>query len=138
PIDPNRTGCCGGTRTGPPNDVEITQPAERTRRGQLGKARDLLAGPALEIGGDEEWPPRATHQLSRQRQHRVGPAAEQYEPADTKRERARDGRGFVCEAPVGIGSEGGEYQSCGISHAGATIPSTRGPAAPVAATRLPG
>src|SRR5205809_166609 len=81
--------CCssatGASTTGTPScESVVVRP--------FGQPADLLAGPALEIGAEQQPPAGSAAEIARQRGHSRARAAEQNEPADTRGERLRDFR----------------------------------------------
>ena len=144
PVDPHRARLLRRHRAGPADHGGVFQRRERERRRKLGEPRHLLAGAALEIGGDEQGTAGPAEQVGGETADRLDRAAEHDESTDPQVERVGDARRLVAEATVGGRAERGKDEAAGIvhccvgGHAGVTIPSTRGPLAPVAADTLPG
>src|SRR5574338_759020 len=133
--------CRGCARS--PNCIEITQRTQRARRRQLLQPRKLLAGTALEIGSKEKRTRGTGRETRREAPHRFSRPAEDDEAGDTKFQRLVNQRRLMLEARVALPAkrrhqEPRQRRCHGTGHGRVTEPSTRRPAAPVAAGRFPG
>src|SRR6266699_2517013 len=116
--------------------IEIVEIAEGRGRRQLGETAHLLAGAALEVGADEEWPLREVVQRRGKRRDGGARTAKQNESADSGGERLLDLRTFGSEGATPPAQRRTDEARPG-NHAGVMCPRIRGPRAPVAAGRLP-
>src|SRR5437899_1948924 len=80
--------------------IEIVEVAERGGRRQFGEPLHLLAGPALEIGAEQERTFGNVAQRAGERRNRGARAAKDNESADSGRERLLDLGAFGFERPA--------------------------------------
>jgi hypothetical protein len=140
PVDADGARFSPRYRPGPPDDIQIAEGRERRRGGKLGEPFELLPGATLEIGGDQERSAGTPHQVGRERLRHERGSTEDDEAARALLECGPDRLIFVRVSAALAPAERGHDEPADVhdGHAGVTAPSTRGPAAPVAATRLPG
>ena len=143
PVDPDRAGLLRRHRPGPADHRRVVQRRERERRRELGEPVHLLPRAALQIGREQQGPLGPAQEIGGEAAHAFRGATEDDEPADAELEGVGDGAGLVAERRSRPRAQRREDQPAGIGgsacrHAGVTAPSTREPAAPVAAGTLPG
>ena len=144
PIDADGPRLLRGDGAGPAHHRGILQRGERRRRGEFGEPFDLLASSALEVRGDEQRPAGPAEQVGGEPADCLHRPTKDDEPTDADRQCVGDGGRFVGEAAVRPPAQRGHDEPGGLmrrrrrGHAGVTVPSTRGPAAPVAEGTLPG
>src|SRR6266576_4545980 len=136
PRQPHRPRLGPGDLAARVRRIEIVEIAERGGRRQFGEPLHLLAGPALEIGAEQERAFGNVAERAGESSNRGAPPAKENESADSGSERLLDLGTFGFERPAPP-AQRRTNEARARDHAGVMWPRIRGPRAPVAAGRLP-
>lgn len=84
PVDSHGARLACGEAGRATNGIHIAERRNRADWGQARRADELLAGAALQVGGDQQWDARTLPQVFRERAHGFALAPTQNEPSDAE------------------------------------------------------